>query len=171
MACKGLAKVLPPGGSCLVSNGHHRVALRLHVFMQSLPMREAPGVTTSTNKRRSRCLLTWLRAVSEFSLITPQYGQKAICLHFPSMLINCLTRHPCQWKFISRNSQSVPTWKSGGTMTIKLGSLAFTKVDRAAGRCFSKLSLVYKGTQSGSVLNWSGGHSARRPSSRRMGNQ
>ena len=44
-------RVLPPGGSCLVSNGHHRVALRLHVFMQSLPMREALGVATSTNKK------------------------------------------------------------------------------------------------------------------------
>ena len=94
-----------------------------------------------------------------------------MCLHFPSMLIDCLTRHPCWWKFVSRNSRSVPTWKSGGTAAIKLGSPAFTKVDRAAGRCFSKLSLVYKGTQSVSALNWSGGHSTRRPSSWRMGNQ
>ena len=109
--------------------------------------------------------------VSEFSLITPQYGQKAICLHFPSMLIDCLPRHPCWWKFVSRNSWSVPTQKSRGTMAIKLGGPAFTKVDRAAGRCFSKLSLVCKGTQSVSALNWSGGHSARRPSSWRMGNQ
>ena len=28
-------RVLPPGGSHFVSNGHHRAALRLHVFMQS----------------------------------------------------------------------------------------------------------------------------------------
>ena len=28
-----------------------RVALRLHVFMQSLPMREAPGVAASRNKK------------------------------------------------------------------------------------------------------------------------
>ena len=61
--------------------------------------------------------------------------------------------------------------KSAGTMAVKLGGSAFTKVDRAAGRCFSKLSLVYKGTQSVSALNWSGGHSARRPSSQRMGSQ
>ena len=44
-------RVLPPGGSCIVPNGHHRAALRLHVFMQSLPMREAFGVATSTNKK------------------------------------------------------------------------------------------------------------------------
>ena len=44
-------RVSPLGGSCLVSNGHHRAALRLHVLMQSLPMREALGVATSTNKK------------------------------------------------------------------------------------------------------------------------
>ena len=32
--------VLPPGGSGLLSNGHHGVALSLHVLMQSLPMKE-----------------------------------------------------------------------------------------------------------------------------------
>ena len=44
-------RVLPPRGSCLVPNGHHEMALRLHVFMQSLPMKEALGVATSTNKK------------------------------------------------------------------------------------------------------------------------
>ena len=125
----------------------------------------------SQTKGRSRCLLTWLRVVSEFSLITPQYGQKAICLHFPSMLNDCLTRHPCQWKFVSRNSLSVPTGKSRGTTAVKLGGPVFAKADRAAGRCFCKLSLVYKGTQPVSALNWLGGNSARRPSSWRIGNQ
>ena len=47
----------------------------------------------------------------------------------------------------------------------------FTKAERAAGGCFTKLSFMYKGTQSASALNWSGGHLARRPSSWRMGNQ
>ena len=56
-------------------------------------------------------------------------------------------------------------------MAVKLGSPAFGKADRATGRCFTKLSLVYKGTQSGSIANWSEGHSASRPSSWRMGNQ
>ena len=56
-------------------------------------------------------------------------------------------------------------------MAVKLGGPAFGKADRAMGRCFTKLSLVYKGTQSGSLANWSGGHSASRPSSQRMGNQ
>ena len=72
------------------------------------------------------------------------------------MLVDCLTRHPYWWKFVSRNSLSVPMQKSRGTMAVKLGGPAFVKVDRAAGRCFSKLSLVYKGTQSGSAVNWSG---------------
>ena len=56
-------------------------------------------------------------------------------------------------------------------MAVKLGGPAFGKADRAMGRCFTKLSLVYKGTQSGSIANWSGEHLASRPSSQRMGNQ
>ena len=48
---RDLQRVLPPGGSCLVPDGHHGTALGLHVFMQSLPMREALGVATSTNKK------------------------------------------------------------------------------------------------------------------------
>ena len=101
--------VLLPGGSDLFPNGHHGAAQSPHVLIQSLPMREALGVTTSTNIKRSRCFLTWLRVVSEFSLITSQYGQKASCLHLPPMLIDCLTRHSCWWKFIKRNSLSVPS--------------------------------------------------------------
>ena len=43
--------VLPPGGSGLLPNGHHGVALGPHVLIQGLPMREALGVATSTNKK------------------------------------------------------------------------------------------------------------------------
>ena len=113
----------------------------------------------------------WLRAVSEFSLITPQYGQKASCLHLPPRLNDCLTRHPCLWKFISRNSLSVPMRNSRGTTAVKLGGPGLAKEDRAAGRYFCKLSRVYNGTQSAIAVNWSGGHSTRRPSSRRIGSQ
>ena len=64
------------------------------------------------------------------------------------MLIDCLTRHSCQRKFVRRNSQSVPTRISGGTMAVKLGGPVFIKADKATGRCFHRLSGVYKGTQS-----------------------
>ena len=42
--------VLLPGGSGLLPNGQHRAAQSLHVLIQSLPMREALGVATSTKK-------------------------------------------------------------------------------------------------------------------------
>ena len=130
-------RVLPSGGSCLVPNGHHRAALRLHVFMQSLPMREALGVATSTNKKKAK--VSPHMAESSLRVLIDNSTVWAEGLCFPPMLIDCLTRHPCQWKFVSRNSLSVPMWKSRGTMAVKLGGPAFTKVDRAAGRCFSKL--------------------------------
>ena len=42
--------VLPPGGSGLVSDGHHRGTLSPHMSMQSWPIEETLGVTTSTDK-------------------------------------------------------------------------------------------------------------------------
>ena len=42
--------VLPPGGSGLVSDGHHGGTLSPHVPMQSWPIEEALGVATSTDK-------------------------------------------------------------------------------------------------------------------------
>ena len=104
-------------------------------------------------------------------MITLQYGQKASCLHLPPRLNDCLMRHPCQWKFVSRNSLSVPTWNSGGTTAVKFGGPGLVKEDRATGRYFCKPSRVYKGTQSTMVVNWSGGHSTRRPSSWSIGSQ
>ena len=98
----------------------------------------------------------WLRAVSEFSLITPQYGQKASCLCLPSIVNDCLTRHPCRWKF-NRNSLSVPTRHSGGTTAVNQGTPVLTKEDRATGRYLSKPSRVHRGTQPAVAVNWSGG--------------
>ena len=156
MFVRDLQGVLLPGGSGLLPNGQHRVAQSPYVLIQSLPMREALGVATSTSKKEVRCFLTWLKVLSEFSLTTPQYEQKASCLCLPPMLIDCLTRHSCRWKFVKRNSLSVPTQISGDTTAVKLGGPVFTKVDRAAGRCFCRPSRVYKVTQSTAAVNWLG---------------
>ena len=48
--------VLLPGGSGLLPNGQHGVAQSLHMLIQSLPMREALGVATSTNKKEVEVL-------------------------------------------------------------------------------------------------------------------
>ena len=87
------------------------------------------------------------------------------------MLNDCLVRHPHRWKLVNRNSLSVQPWNSGGTTTIRLGAPEPQKADNTTGRCFMRLSLVYNGTQSGLDVNFSGGHSVRRPSSWRIGNQ
>ena len=80
-------------------------------------------------------------------------------------------RHSYQWKFDKRNSLSVPTQNSGGTMAVKLGAPWLVKEDSTTGRYFCKPSRVYKGTQSTGAVNWSGGHSMRRPSLLRIGSQ
>ena len=104
-------------------------------------------------------------------MITPQYGQKASCLRLPPRLNDCLTRHPCRWKFDNRNSLSVPTRHSGGTTAVNRGAPVLTKEDRAMGRYLSKPSRVNRGTQSAITVNWSREHSTRRPSSQRIGSQ
>ena len=80
-------------------------------------------------------------------------------------------RHWWQWKLNNRNSLSVPTWNSGGATAIRLGMPGLGKADSAAGRYFCRPSQVYKGIQSTGVVNWSGGHSTRRPSLLRIGSQ
>ena len=88
------------------------VATEAHVLMclwRAGPLRKLLEKQPQQTNWRSRCFLTWLRAMSEFSLMTLQYGQKASCLRFPSMLKNCLTRHTCRWKLDSRNSLLEPT--------------------------------------------------------------
>ena len=56
-------------------------------------------------------------------------------------------------------------------MAVKLGVPWLGKEDSATGRYFYKPSRVYKGTQSAGAVNWSGGHSTRRPSLLRIGSQ
>ena len=56
-------------------------------------------------------------------------------------------------------------------MAVKLSAPWLGKEERAAGRYFCKPSGVYRGTQSAGVVNWSGGHSTRRPSLLRIGSQ
>ena len=47
---RDLQGVLPMGGSQIVPNGHYRVALGLHVFVQSWPVNEVLGEAPSTDK-------------------------------------------------------------------------------------------------------------------------
>ena len=56
-------------------------------------------------------------------------------------------------------------------MAVRLSTPWFGKADSAAGRYFCRLSQVYRGIQSTGVVNWSGGHSTRRPSLLRIGSQ
>ena len=54
---------------------------------------------------------------------------------------------------------------------IRLGTPCLGKADSAAGRYFWRVSQVYRGIQSAGVVNWSSGHSKRRPSLLRIGSQ
>ena len=56
-------------------------------------------------------------------------------------------------------------------MAIRLSVPWLGKDDKTAGRYFCKPSWVYRGIQSTRVVNWSGGHSTRRPSLLRIGSQ
>ena len=127
-----------------------------HVLMcllRASPLRKLLEKQPPQTNWRSRCFLTWLRAMSEFSLMTPQYGQKASCLHLPLRLKDCLTRHLCRWKLHSKNSLSVLTGTSGGMTAIRLGTPWLGTADSTAGRYFWRPSRVYSGIQSARVVN------------------
>ena len=53
---RDLQGVLLLGGSGLIPNGQNGVAQSPHVLIQSLPMREALGIATSTNKKEVEVL-------------------------------------------------------------------------------------------------------------------
>ena len=80
-------------------------------------------------------------------------------------------RHWWWWKLHNKNSLSVPTRNSGGAMAIRLSAPGLGKADSTAGRYFCRHSQVYRGIQSTGVVNWSSGHSTRRPSLLRIGSQ
>ena len=161
---KDSQRVLPPGGSGLVSNGCHGGTLSPHVPMQCWPIEKALGVTTSTDKMEVEVLHHVAKGSVRVLIDNSTIGTKGQ-LPAPS------TFHPCRWKFANRNSLSVPTQHSGGTTAVNRGAPALAKEDRAAGRYLCKPSRVYRGTQSAVAVNWSRGHSTRRPSSRRIGSQ
>ena len=54
---------------------------------------------------------------------------------------------------------------------MRLGMPWLGKAGSAAGRYFWRPLWVYRGIQSAGAVNWSGGHSTRRPSLLRMGSQ
>ena len=112
-------------------------------------MRKALGVATPTNKEEVEVFPHMaeggLGVLIDNSIVWIE-GQ----LPAPS------TRHSCWWKFVKRNSLSMPMWISGGTTAVKLGGPVLTKVDRATRRCFCRPSRVYKGTQSSAAVNLSG---------------
>ena len=78
---------------------------------------------------------------------------------------------PLGGKLVSMNSLSMPRGKFGGTTAVTRGGLADPKADKAAGKCSSSFSGVYKGTQPSVALNSSGEQSASRPFSSKYGIQ
>ena len=157
--------------SCLVPDCHYGVTIIPHVLIQKQPISEAFDITTSANKQEVEMLPHMAEGCLGVLIYNSTVWAEASCLCFPPMVMDCLTRHPCWWKFSSRNSWSIPTCIVGGTMAVKLGGSAVAKADKTIGRYFFRLSGVYNGTQFASVVNWLGEHSARRLPSWRMGNQ
>ena len=151
--------VLPPRGFGAVSDGCHRGTLSPDVLVQSRSIEETLRVATSTDELKVKML--------------PHMAESHVGVLINNFAVgtDCCMRHPCRWKFDNRNSLSVPTRNSGGTMAVKLGTPWLIKEDSATGRYFCKLSRVYKGTQSTVAVNWSGGHSTGRPSTLRIGSQ
>ena len=119
-------------------------------------MREALGVTTSTKKEEVEVFPHMAKGGLGVLIDNSTVWTEG---HLPALSTNgnrLPYQHSCRWKLVKRNSLSMPTHICGGTMAVKLGSSVLTKVDRTAGRCFSRPSRVYKGTQSPAAIKLSG---------------
>ena len=159
---------LPPCGPGFVHDGHRRESLVPHMLMQNLPVRKALGVAAFTHEKEVKVLPHMAEGSVGILVNNPTVGTEG---HLPSMFNYCLIKLPCRWKLVNRNSLSILPGNLRGTTAIRLGAPEPKKVDNAAGRSFVRLSLVYNETQLGLEVNLSGGHSVRRPSSWRIGNQ
>ena len=164
-------EVLPSRRLGAVSDGCHRGTLSLHVLVQGRSIEETLRVTTSTDELEVKVLPHMAESCVGVLINNSTVGTESKLPAPPGKLNDCLMRHSCWWKFDKRNSLSVPTRNSGGTTAVKLGAPWLVKEDSTAGRYFYKPLRVYKGTQSAMAVNWSRGHSMRRPSLLRIGSQ
>ena len=79
-----------------------------HVSVESRSIEKAFGKATSTDKLEVEMLPHMADGRVGVLIDDSAIRAKASCLHLPSMLKDCLTRHTCQWKLDSRNSLSEP---------------------------------------------------------------
>ena len=141
------------------------------MLVQGRSIEETLRVTTSTDELEVKVLPHVAESRVGVLVNNSTVGTESELSVPPSEAKQLPHEAPMTVKLDKRNSLSVPTRNSGGTLAVRLGAPWLGKEDSAAGRCFYKPSQVYKGTQSTGAVNWSGGHSTRRPSLLRIGSQ
>ena len=141
--------VLPSRRLGAVSDGCHRGTLSLHVLVQGQSIEETLRATTSTDKLEVKVL--------------PHVAESRVRVLVNNSTVGTeseLSAPPIKAKRLPHEALVTVEVRQ------KLG-----KEERATGRYFCKPSRVYRGTQSAGVVNWSRGHSMRRPSLLRIGSQ
>ena len=160
--------VLPPRGFGAVSYGCHRGTPSPHVLVQGRSIEKTLRVAASTDElevkvlphvaeSRVRVLINNSTVGTEGKLPAPPSEVKQL-LHEALVLMEVRQQEllVCAHTELGGHN-SCQAW--------------LVKEDSAARRYFCKPSRVYKGTQSTVVVNWSRGHSTRRPSALRIGSQ
>ena len=152
----GSQGVLLPGGSGLLTNGRHGAALSLHVLIQSLSMREALGVATSTNKKKVQVLPHMAEASLGVLIDNPTVWTEGQ-LPAPCTNANQLPHQALMPVDVCQEELPVQAhadlWRHHGCQA---RWPCVHKGDRAAGRCLRRPSGVNKGTQSTAAVNLSG---------------
>ena len=163
--------VLPSRRLGVVSDGCHRGTLSPHVLVQGWSIEETLRVTTSTDKLEVKVLPHVAESCVGVLINNSTVGTESKWSAPPSQAKQ-LPHEALMMMEVRQKEILVCThMELGGTTAVKLHVPWLGKEDSVTGRCFCKPSRVYKGTQSTEVVNWSGGHSTRRPSFLRIGSQ
>ena len=159
--------VLPFGA---VSDGGYR-GTGLHVFVESRSIEEAPGETTSMDKLE----VEMLPDVAEGCvgvLVNNSAVRTEGELPAPSFEVERLPHEARVMVEVAQQELLVRAYAEFRRRDGYQARYALSwKAESAAGRYFWRPSRVYRGIQSAGVVNWSGGHSMRRPSLLRMVSQ
>ena len=161
-----VGKGLPSRKLGAVSDGCHRGTLSLHALVQVQSIEETLGVTTSTDELEVKVL--------------PHVAESCV-----RVLINISTVGT--ESKLSAPPSEVKRWPHEALMSVEVQQkelLVCTHMElrgyngcqawcalSSKGGYFCKPLRVYKGTQSARAVNWSRGHSTRRPSLLRIGSQ
>ena len=153
---------LPLAASGLPQDGQKGRTVILHMLLEGLPQADTLGVAAPTHKHHIQMLSDVIKPRLGVLISKATVGTEGDLPPLPTYRQGCPSQAP---PYVEAHQHELLVDAEGeiwGHDRRQGGGLADPKADKAAGKCSSSFSGVYKGTQPSVVLNSSGGQSASR---------